>query len=142
MTTPENLKKRQERILRLLRIEGLILALVLVVVGLSQVYTGYQNDKQDECVSQQITDLTEALNARSALTQELNDATAAVLDSFVVAASKAPNPDTRTEAERRADSRPIIEALENYAQVRDEVKEAREKNPFPPFPEGTCENRG
>ena len=98
-----------------------------------------QDARQDACVAEQITSLTEALNARSASTGSLNEATGKVLDSFVKAAAKAPRPDTRTEAERREDSEPIIKALENYALVREKVKADRVAHPFPDFPTGQCE---
>lgn len=136
MTTPERLRRRQ-------RIETALVGLVMVVVGLSQ-YTAAQDRKeqaridtaQEQCVAKQVTEITEALNARSESSGRLNDATADVLDSFVGAAA-AKKEGTQTEEER---SRPIIKALERYAEVRDEVKKSRKNNPFPAFPTGKCEN--
>ena len=91
-----------------------------------------QNADQDACVAKQITDLTGALNSRSKQTGRLNDATGAVLDSFVKAAAQ------QRAGDDDPDNTAILKALEHYAQVRQDVKKDRSENPFPPFPTGKC----
>jgi hypothetical protein len=139
MTTPEKMKERQERILKWLRIEGWLLGFVLIVVGLSQAWYSYENSQQDRCVENQITALTQALDARSVASRELNEATADVIDAFANAGAQARKNPNRTEAEQQRDSEPILEALENYTKVKSEVRREQDRNPFPPFPKGTCE---
>jgi MoxR-like ATPase len=123
VTTPERLRRRQ-------RIETALVLVTIVLATLSVFWTDRQNAQQDECVAEQITDLTDALNARSDSTGKLNDATGEVINSFVQAAQSPDDPDNRA---------PILRALNDYAEVQADVREARRDNPFPPFPTGKCD---
>lgn len=123
MTTPERIRRRQ-------RIETALVAATMVLSAVSMFVLSLENERQDDCVTEQITDLTDALNARSESTGRLNEATAEVINSFVQAAQRPDDPDNRT---------PILKALNDYAEVRADVRESRRENPFPPFPTGKCE---
>jgi hypothetical protein len=119
VTTPERIRRRQ-------RIETALVAATMVLSAVSM----FVLSLEDDCVTEQITDLTDALNARSDSTGRLNEATAEVINSFVQAAQRPDDPDNRT---------PILKALNDYAEVRADVRESRRENPFPPFPTGKCE---
>jgi hypothetical protein len=123
VTTPERIRRRQ-------RIETALVAATMVLSAVSMFVLSLENEEQDDCVTEQITDLTDALNARSDSTGRLNEATAEVINSFVKAAQRPDDPDNRT---------PILKALNDYAEVRADVRESRRENPFPPFPTGKCE---
>lgn len=139
MTTPEALKARQLKALKWLRIEGFILGAVLVVVGLDEWYDEQEENRQDkvnarqeQCLTEQVTELTDALNARAELTNQLNEATGQVIDSFARAAAQ-------QQSGKAPSNTPIIKALENYSKVRDDVAKLRDRTPFPPFPTGKCD---
>ena len=122
MTTPERLRARQ-------RIQTALVLVTIVLSAGSVIVLDRRNADQDRCVAQQITDLTQALNARSELTQRQTEASSDVIDSFARAAAEGGESDTAS----------IIKALENYTKVKSDVAALRKNTPFPPFPSGKCD---
>lgn len=135
MTTPERLKRRQT-----------ILASLVIVMGLTLIlqslYFRDQDVKQRDCLSTTMEQLTDSLEARSVGIENETRATHRIWKVYTQAAKDL----RRTGAKQLPQSQKdrlqgrLIEALLHYDAVVNRVQQEREKNPIPPYPEGTCDN--
>lgn len=162
MTTPERLKRRQ-----------LIQGALIIVMGFALVVNSwYFNNKdsdQRDCLVENFSDLTTALEFRSALTAqefEIRDretrasnqetaAAARIWNTYARAAGLLrDNPSAELPSEVQDRLRvDLVAALLDYAEVAEAVQrerqeiervsrglaKIREQNPIPPFPSGTCD---
>ena len=124
VTSPNGSEERPERTILWLRIQGAILAAILVVFGISEAYSSKINAGQDECVRAQITSLTATVETRSAL----NEREAAATEALI----------TRVAEARKATPADVDEAFRSYAQELKKIQDLRAENPVPPFPTGSC----
>lgn len=152
MTTPENLKRRQQRELRGLIVVGL----AVLVVGIAQLgtYIHFQraNHSQRTCIATNVGGLVTSLVARGAIAARESKATR--LESKATRLeSKALNIDFLPKAFAATSQAELFKAYARYrielVQVnkmrtavdnrRAQIAKDRDLHPIPAFPEGRCE---
>lgn len=132
MTTPQ--KQRRREILFIILV-GVVMA-TFVSLSLWQSSQDRAAERRDEdrdtrqnvlfqrCITDVVGDLVSALNARSELSQrDINSITGLISDA--IAANGDP-----VKGEK---------AVDKYNTEREKISKERKENPFPPFPDGTCD---
>ena len=115
MTTPERLRRRQ-------RIEGVLLVVIGLLMLLQSVLFNAQDQRQRECLEDNFTALSNALEVRSELVSRETEAAKRVNLAELTAS---------TDQE-------VVEELELYKTEIEEIQRIREENPVPPYPSGEC----
>lgn len=117
MTTPERLRRRQ-------RIEGTL----LVIMGALLAVSTYVNDRRDDnvqnCITEQVTGLTNSLNARAKLTDPRAKSVSDLIDRLLKA---------------NGDQAEGLRAVEDYRKKQAQLAKLTKAHPIPPFPNGKCD---
>lgn len=119
MTTPERLRRRQ-------RIEGTALLIVGILFSTFSYVNEKRDDAQEHCLTDQITKLTGAIEARG----EINAANSQATKTVILGVATAAGSD---------DYAAVGEALRQYVTDIDEVEKSRRDTAIPPFPNGKCD---
>ena len=129
MTTPERLRRRQ-------RLESAGIAILCVFLVGSTLYSAREDQQQNECLTDQVTKLTDSLTFRTGLTQQdsaLNQSADRIQDEVILRVSEA-----TTQAEANAAFETFRQSRTMIESERQRIQEERENNPVPPFPTGSC----
>ncbi|MBC7760715.1 MAG: hypothetical protein H7201_02740 [Candidatus Saccharibacteria bacterium] len=125
MTTTPDQPRRKIR--RMFRIEGV----TLLVVGV--LFTGYSYiDSQrqasaDDCLTDQVTKLTAAIEARGQVAEQ----SVKINEAVILRIARVSGEPNRQQL--------INEALSDYINETDKVEKGRDKAVIPPFPNGKCD---
>lgn len=107
---------------------GIVVLLLAIFSVVQSIHFNIQDRRQKECLEDVIRDLTASINTRVEI---------ANLDSQnktrVIRAVASANAENRPRA--------VFKALQEFVIEDDRIAELRKKNPVPPLPEGTCDQK-
>lgn len=119
MTTPQRLRRRQ-------RIEGTALLIVGVLFATATYVNEKRDDSQEKCLTDQITKITTAIDARG----KLNAANTQATRDVILGVAK---------STKSKDYSGIESVLNEYVITTERTEARRQATKIPPFPNGKCD---
>lgn len=110
---------------------GIVVLLLAAGTVAQTAYFQGQLSQQRDCLIAYQKDLNDALTARSATTGGEAEATKQLLLSVF-------NLSFNTEGDESDRQEAFRAAFQEYVTTIDDIKQTRQENPYPPFPEGAC----
>ena len=116
MTTPERIKKRQQR-------RDAVVGVLVIMFGLSILYFRGEDNAQDRCIGNLVAGMNASQSIRAQINEKESAVTFKVIDQALTSGS----------------AKDLARAERQWRRGIEQVRVAREKNPVVPLPEGICD---